>query len=294
MSMASLVVPTRTMSTKTTSSSCVVPTRTMSTRTTSSSSTAARVPRRRGYERPAREGRGRPARAAAEEADAADIPWSISRYFTRNKKRETDTMGRIVNGEIVEPPGWEEGGEMQLSLAVSCTARDTGLTESAILSRLHELLILFPDIRERGTHKIATVVRMSAGPEEGVQARVLNLRALLPNVDIAAIVGKRPDLMIQRDWNRLEDSVLHSRSMLIEDIGASAADAFIEDQPDVLDARLLEGALREVGRLFPDDSVPPSDRIVKTPSLLYSAESLIGVEAYAPGTDLNDYKSRFD
>lgn len=223
-----------------------------------------------------------------------DLPWSVSRYFTRNKKRETDSVGRIVNGEIVAPPGWEDGGGMQLALAVSVAARDAGLGEREVLSRLHQLFILFPDIRERGSLKVGTVVRMCAGPEEGVPARVLRLREALPHVDISLIVSGRPELMSRRGWAQLEREVAAARSLLVRDLGEAAADAFIEKQPDVLDAALLDGALREVRRLFPKDTMQPAERVMRTPSLLYSAESLIGVEAYAPGTDLSDYASRFD
>jgi len=197
---------------------------------------------------PERQGR-QDARAPRTDADAPQVPWSISTYFTKKTARQTDELGNFVGQtQVAEPPGWH--ADSKLALAVQIVSRELAMPEPEAWRRLQLLKSLLPDLAERRSSlKAADLVRLSADVSQIAEA-LLVLREALPHANVSKLVAGHPELL------QLGVPQLYNNLACVSDTLSRSGcppeewQALLEQAPYLADPHQLQATLGEIAKLF--------------------------------------------
>lgn len=206
---------------------------------------------------------------------AASAPWAIAAYYSKRTDAgaRTDALGAVPEEELATlaaPPGWTTAGK--LSLAVRVVARDMGLPEAVVRSRLDSLAALLPDLAGRfETLRAGDLARLAADLPT-VATRLVALRGVFPGSDVSMLVARRPEVL---SWPTEE---VAARAQGLRALLGPGADRAAAAQPRLLDVEATERALAELQRLYgPDADV--AGLLCREPALLTSVE--VGPQARA-------------
>ena len=238
--------------------------------------------------RRARRARGRETRAASEDAidalrELAGDAWSVGRYESKRRSHLTTPLGDIVGEEesrenIAEQPGWNAEGKLRF--CVMTVGDELGLTEEEVEERLGNLFALVPGLEERiGEVKIADIVRLAARVPD-VATKMIRLRSLLPEADLAKMTSLRPSVLLETD-----EELGRKVGELRESCPRLRWDAVLSDFPEILGIRDLRGSvllLKEKLSLEDDESVTKA--LGGNPLLLLSVQSRQDMISYDNGT----------
>eukprot|EP00894_Picocystis_sp_ML_P001061 jgi/Pico_ML_1/51578/g2578.t1 len=155
----------------------------------------------------------------------------------------------------------------QEALAVRVVAKECGLGESVVASRLARLRSLLPDVGEKWKAMKAADLARLAVDVEGVAKAMVRLKTAMPNANVSVMVAKQPGLLYW-DVPRLERAVQGARALLpnVRDF-----DALVEKNPLVLQVEQLEEGLNELRRLAPKQDV--ENMLERDPNLLLNVQS---------------------
>lgn len=218
---------------------------------------------------------GRFRRRVAARAEPGDVvgegervPWHVGTYFSKRKQHRHDRMGRIDEAEDdanVMQPLFD--AHAQEALAVRVVAKECGLGESVVASRLARLRSLLPDVGEKWKAMKAADLARLAVDVEGVAKAMVRLKTAMPNANVSVMVAKQPGLLYW-DVPRLERAVQGARALLpnVRDF-----DALVEKNPLVLQVEQLEEGLNELRRLAPKQDV--ENMLERDPNLLLNVQS---------------------
>lgn len=206
--------------------------------------------------------------ARAETDGGGDVPWHVGTYFSKRKHHRHDRWGRIDQDEddanVVQPLFDDAAKE---ALAVRVVAKECGLEESVVASRLARLRSLLPDVGEKWrAMKAADLARLAVDVEEVAKAMV-RLKTALPNANVSIMVAKQPGLLFW-DAARLEGAIQGAQALLpnVRDF-----DGLAEKNPLVLQVEKLEEGLKELRRLMPKQDV--ENLLERDPNLLLNVQS---------------------
>jgi HPt (histidine-containing phosphotransfer) domain-containing protein len=108
---------------------------------------------------------------------------------------------------------------------------------------VQRLLYLMPFLQPRLLRIQPKLLAALAADPDLIAARLIELKALLPAADVAAVAGQRPSLLLAGEWERVPDAVRQLLALYSEEEAARLATA----EP-VLLADDVEEVLAELGR----------------------------------------------
>jgi len=132
------------------------------------------------------------------EPTASEAPWMVGTYYTRRKVRETK-LGQISGmedrGDVSDPIGWDE--DAKIRLAVTCVAKELGLSEKFVQKKTTLLQKLVPDLKPKlSTMKVADLARLATMVHD-VPSQLLALRDIFPTANISRLVSQRPTILLE-------------------------------------------------------------------------------------------------
>ena len=235
----------------------------------------------------ARRASARVARAASEDAidalrELAGDAWSVGRYESKRRKHLTTELGDIVGEEasrenIAEQPGWNAEGKVRY--CVMTVMDELGLTEEEVEERLGNLFALVPGLEQRmGEVKIADIVRLAARVPD-VATKMIRLRNLLPDADLAKMVSTRPSVLLETD-----QELVRKVGELRETCPRLRWDAILSDFPEIWAIRDLRGSVLLLKEKLSLDDESLTKALSGNPLLLLSVQSRNDMISYDNGT----------
>lgn len=202
-----------------------------------------------------------------------EAPWKISNYFSKKLTRVTGRDGEIVQSTetLVQPVGWNDAAK--LNIAVQTVSDDTGVPVEELLQRIAQLQSILPDLTTANL-KTAEKARLALDVDF-IATRMIDLRDMLPGVDVSALVVKRP-LLLSEDLEEIARTVRSVRNALESGGGVEQFEQLLCREPSILNVELLTSTLKEITRLFPDRN--PATLLEKNPRWMWTLQGLRGQE----------------
>ena len=213
-------------------------------------------------------------RAAAEgRPGGRETPWTIGEYITKRKTRETGSLGQILDGELLDPEGWNEDSKMRL--AIDCVARELQVDEAHVRHKLELLQKLVPDLKPKlKTMKAGDMARLATTCEQ-IPQKMLTLREIFPRANLSRLVAAQPTIL-HEDMQSIRERARELKVLLeTKDI-----DRTVELNPTFLDLPQVRVAIEEIKRLMPKEN--PSVYLMMNPSMLFSTQARDNMIEYDP------------
>eukprot|EP00887_Chlorella_sp_A99_P001437 scaffold8.g1437.t1 len=151
-----------------------------------------------------------------------------------------------------------------------------GLSDEEVEARLARLLLLLPTLRPRlVSMKPQTLAALVAQVDE-VAGRLVELKAVFPGADAAALAVREPGLVLGFEMRRLRDIAAALRALL----PALNVDALVQENPSMLDIDGLQAAMAEAARILPDLDVQAA--MASNPQLVFSFQRGAALIPYDP------------
>ncbi|PRW58273.1 ER lumen retaining receptor isoform B [Chlorella sorokiniana] len=183
-------------------------------------------------------------------------------------------MGRVVSEQRV---ALQFDTQLNQGLVRSAAARESGLDYDEFEARLQRLFTLVPFLQERMLRMQPKLLAALAAEPEQLAQRLVELKTLLPQADVAAIVAQRPSLLLDGEWERVPAGVAALAACYSEEEAGRLASAepllLVED---------LEHVLQELGRLM-GGSGDAAAMLLRDPSMVYSVQR--GSRSLGPGAE---------
>lgn len=230
------------------------------------------------------------ARARGSNEDAIDAlrelagdAWSVNRYESKRKEHRTTELGDIVDesasrDNIAEHPGWTAAAKLRL--CAEAVADELEMREDEVGERLGTLFALVPGLERRvGEVLTADIVRLAASVED-VAMKIIRMRDLLPEANLAKMLSTRPNLLLESD-----EEIARKVGELRVSCPRLRWDAILSDYPELWEVRDMRGhveLLRE--KLDIQDDEGMTRLLSQKPLLLLSVQSRNDMISYDHGS----------
>lgn len=206
-----------------------------------------------------------------QEEEVPGAPWRLSNYFSKKLTRVTEPDGEIVQSieSLVEPPGWNDASKF--NIAVQAVSDETGMPVEELLQNVAQLQRILPDLTSTNL-KTAEKVKLALDVDF-VATRLIELREMLPGVDVSDLAVKRP-ILLSEDVNGIAEAVSSAKDALENAGGVESFEGLLCREPSILNVELLTSTLNELTRLFPNGEA--AKLLEKNPRWMWTLQGLKG------------------
>lgn len=141
--------------------------------------------------------------------------------------------------------------QLKLRLIKRIASEQLGISEDGLDAKLEEVAVLLPDLADRLAIGSPTWVARLAANTHTIAARMLELKAIMPQANAGRMVSLRLSLLLDEDLQAVRRAVAQLRGLL----PGINVDKFIEAFPAVLDVDDFERALEDARRMLPNMDV---------------------------------------
>jgi len=210
------------------------------------------------------------------------MPWTVNTYHSKRKQHITNKLGDIVGEDenwdnILDPIGWDDDGKMKF--AVMVVSDELEISEEEVQKKLDALLALVPGLRTRLSDiKVADLARLLARVPD-VGAKMVALKSILPECDLAKLVSARPSLLLE-DVDGVKAQIAEFREALPN----LRVDFIIEDFPMWLEHKSPKKSVEELCRSLGVDAEKAQKVLGQNPSRLMMVQSREDMILYDNGS----------